>query len=227
MGQRSSTPSSAPSASPDLGDPTVMTTTRQRMHGIAECLMAGPQRRAGGRFTLRVTPDGFATTGGPPLRLEDTDLIAHESKRVALAGTFAQMADRLEVDFGPPPDSYPDGSGASPGDEVSLDAVSARLIERWYVLADAALRVLAPRQTPILWPEHFDVAILLESTTFGASPGDSFHAMPYAYVSDGDHGDSDFWNAPFGAFRSQEQMRSINDLVGFWRAAQALLKSHP
>lgn len=36
----------------------------------------------------------------------------------------------------------------------ALDAASARLIEDWYLLADAPLRVMAPRQTPILWPEH-------------------------------------------------------------------------
>jgi hypothetical protein len=85
---------------------------------------------------------------------------------------------------------------------------------------------MAPRQTPILWPEHFDVAILLDDTSYGASPGDTFHAAPYAYVSSGDHGDSEFWNAPFGAIRSHEQMHSIDDLVTFWRAAQALLEAH-
>lgn len=228
MDQEPSTPSSE--LSTDAADPIMLLATRQRMHGIAECLMAGPQRRAGGRFTLRVTPGGFATTGGPTLRLEGTDLIADESRRVAVAGTFAQMADALKVDFGPPPDSYPDGSGASPGDDLFLDPGAARLIQRWYLLADAALRVLAPRETPILWPEHFDVAVLLENTSYGASPGDSFHAMPYAYVSNGDHddhGESGFWNAPFGAIRSHEQMTSITDLVSFWRAAQALLKAHP
>jgi len=35
-------------------DPVVLASTRQRLHGVGECLMAGPQRRAGGRFTLRV-----------------------------------------------------------------------------------------------------------------------------------------------------------------------------
>lgn len=194
--------------------------------------MAGPQRRAGGRFTLRVTPGGFATTGGPALRLDGTDLVVGESRRVPVAGTFAEMADALGVDFGPPPDAYPDGSEASPGDDVSLDLASARLIQDWYLRADAALRVMAPRQTPILWPEHFDVAILLDDTSYGASPGDGFHATPYAHVSSDRHGDTGrganqgdpgFWNAPFGAIRSHEQINGIDDLVTFWRRAQALL----
>jgi len=173
-----------------------------------------------------VTPGGFATTGGPALRLDGTDLIVDESKRVAVAGTFADMADALGVDFGEPPDAYPDGSNASASDDVSLDAASAFLIEDWYLRADAALRVVAPRQTPILWPEHFDVAILLENTSYGASPGDAFHPAPYAYVSSSDHDDSDFWNAPFGAIRGRDQMSSIEDLAMFWRTAQALLKAH-
>jgi hypothetical protein len=188
--------------------------------------MAGPQRRAGGRFTLRVTPGGFATTGDPALRLEGTDLVVDESRRVAIAGTFAEMADALGVDFGPPPNAYPDGSQANPADDTSLDVAAARLIQDWYLMADAALRMMAPRQTPILWPEHFDVAILMDDTSYGASPGDGFHATPYAYVSSGEHGGSDFWNAPFGAIRSYEQMRGVDDLVTFWRAAQTLLKTH-
>jgi hypothetical protein len=215
----------ATSASP-APDPVAMTTTRRRLHGIAECLMAGPQRRSGGRFTLRVTPGGFATTGAPALRLEGTDLVVNENRRVALAGTFSEMAAALGVDFGPPPDAYPDGSQASPAEDVWLDPASARLIQHWFLTADAALRVMAPRQTPILWPEHFDVAILSDDTSYGASPGDGFHATPYAYVSSADHDGSDFWNAPFGAVRGHEQILGVDDLVTFWHEAQSLLKAH-
>jgi len=206
-------------------DPAAGTATRRRLHGIGECLMAGPQRRAGGRFTLRVTPGGFATTGEPALRLDGTDIVVDENKRLPIAGTFSGLADALGVDFGPPPDAYPDGSEASPGDDTTLDVASARLIQNWYLKADAALRVMAPRQTPILWPEHFDVAILLDDVSYGASPGDAFHVMPYAYVSAGAHDDSDFWNAAFGAVRNQQQMRNVHDLVGFWQAARSSLRS--
>lgn len=67
-------------------DPATLAVTRRRLHGINECLMTGPQRRAGGRFTLRVTPGGFATTGAPALRLRGTDLLSDESRRVPVAG---------------------------------------------------------------------------------------------------------------------------------------------
>ena len=209
-------------------DPAAFATTRKRLHGIGECLMAGPQRRAGGRITLRVTPGGFATTGAPALRLDGADLVVDESRRVTVTGTFSELADALGVDFGAPPDGYPDGSEARATDEVCLDVASARLIEDWYVLADAALRVVAPRETPILWPEHFDVAILLDGASYGASSGDELHATPYAYVSSGDHDpdrDANFWNAPFGAIRSHEHMQSIDALVTFWRAAHSQLKT--
>jgi hypothetical protein len=173
-----------------------------------------------------VTPGGFATTGAPALRLDGTDLVVDEHRRVAISGTFSELADALGVDFGAPPDPYPDGSKAGPDDDTSLNAAAARLIQEWYLLSDAALRVMAPRQTPILWPEHFDIAITLDDASYGASPGDAFHAEPYAYVSSSDHGDSDFWNAPFGAIRSHEQMRTIDDLVIFWSAAHGLLTPH-
>jgi len=188
--------------------------------------MAGPQRRAGGRFTLRVTPGGFATTGEPALRLDGTDIVVDESRRVPITGTFSELSGALGVDFGPPSDGYPDGSEASPGDDATLDVTSARLIQDWYLICDAALRVMAPRHTPILWPEHFDVAILLDEVSYGASPGDAFHPAPYAYVSTSDHDGSDFWNAPFGAVRDHDQMGSLDDLVTFWRQAQSLLKPH-
>jgi hypothetical protein len=211
-------------------DPDVLAVTRRQLHGIGECLMAGPQRRAGGRFTLRVTPGGFATTGEPALRLDGTDLVVDESRRVPVTGTFANMAGALGVEFGPPPDPYPDGSGVGPSDDIAFDSGSAQVITDWYLVADAALRVMAPRETPILWPEHFDVAILLDNTAYGALAGDGFQALPYAYVSSSRMNSaadnvSDFWNAPFGAARSLPEMSSLDDLVTFWRAGQALLDS--
>lgn len=204
-------------------DPYLLATTRGRLHGIAEGLLAGPQRRAGGGLALRVTPGGFATTGEPALRLDGTELVIGERRRVPVAGTFSDVAESVGVEFGAPADEYPDGSGESLSDDAALDPGSALLIEDWFLLADAALRVMAPEITPILWPEHFDVAILVDDASFGASPGDAFHATPYAYVSSGEHGGSEFWNAPFGAVRDHTTMRTIDDLVAFWRAGQALL----
>ncbi|MFW2334710.1 MAG: hypothetical protein ACN4IE_13025, partial [Ilumatobacter sp.] len=67
-----------------------------------------------------------------------------------------------------------------------------------------------------VWPEHFDVALDAAATpdrraNLGGSPGDGFHAEPYAYVgpwTDDRPGDAAFWNAPFGA------VLGYDDLVG-------------
>ena len=45
-----------------------------------------------------------------------------------------------------------------------------------------ALIAFAPAETPVLWPEHFDVAIRVQDVNFGVSPGDGFIEEPYAYV---------------------------------------------
>jgi hypothetical protein len=196
--------------------------TRHQLHGIAECLLAGPEHRATGEIALRITPGGFSTTAGPDIRLDGLELVRGD-QRVPVTGSFGDLADRLGVDFGAPAMLYPDGSGVRRGDVVDLDPAAARLILDWYALSDAALRTLDPDQQPTLWPEHFDVAILLDDRSYGSSPGDDFHPTPYAYVSESDHDDNPFWNAPFGALRDAAEFSSAEDLVAFWRNGRALL----
>jgi hypothetical protein len=98
------------------------------------------------------------------------------------------------------------------------------VIVDWFALSDAALRVLDPGQQPILWPEHFDVAILLDNRSYGSSPGDDSHPLPYSYVSAHDHDGGPFWNAAFGALRDAGEFGSIKELVAFWREGRALLR---
>ena len=63
-----------------------------------------------------------------------------------------------------------------------------------------ALIAFAPAETPVLWPEHFDVAIRVQEANFGVSPGDGFIEEPYAYVGVSRPAAGDpFWNVPFGA----------------------------
>lgn len=52
-----------------------------------------------------------------------------------------------------------------------------------FASGDAALRLFAPGGGPVLWPEHFDVAIDLDEVTYGVSLGDAEIAGPYAYVA--------------------------------------------
>jgi hypothetical protein len=200
-----------------------LVATRRQLHGIAECLLAGPEYEATGEIALRVIPGGYGTTAGPELRLEGLELIAGD-RRVPAAGSFGDLADRLGVKFGAPAVGYRDGSGAQPDDIVDLDTAAARLILDWYALSDVALRALDPDQQPILWPEHFDVAILLDDRSYGSSPGDDFYPALYAYISAHDHDGGQFWNVPFGALRDAGEFGSSGDLVAFWRAGRALLR---
>ena len=87
---------------PDSGSTSAsLVETRRQLHGIAECLFAGPEYEATGEIALRVIPGGFGTTAGPDLRLEGVELV-NENRRVAAAGSFSELADRLGVTFGAP-----------------------------------------------------------------------------------------------------------------------------
>lgn len=192
--------------------------TRRLLHGVAEGLLAGPQHRSCGRIALRVVPGGFATVGRPVLRLEGSDLVVDERRRVALTGTLGEVGRATGYGYGEPVDVYHQHSGTTANEALELDAEAQRSIVDWFVLGDAALRALAPNEVPTLWPEHFDVAILLQERSFGVSPGDDYSAQPYAYVSDTVLPRDEFWNAPFGACRPSAELSDLADLVTFWSA---------
>lgn len=211
--------------------PAHLVASRRILHGIAESLLAGPQYRACGRIALRVTTTGFATVGEPALRLAVDRgvpaVVVDESRRTPLAGTFGDIGVLTGAGFGEPEGIYGDHIGVGADEPVVLDPQGLDLLVRWFVMADAALRVFAPRQTPSLWPEHFDVAVDLDGTTFGASPGDGFCPSPYVYVSTADPSATAatdaYWNAPFGAFVAYEQVPTLGELVGFLRRGRSLL----
>jgi hypothetical protein len=158
------------------------TAARRSLHAVAERLLAGPEYRAVGGIALRVVPGGFATAEGPAIRVNGGELVVDEARRVPLVGTIADVAAAAEITEGPPEDLYHDHSDLG-ADPLQLDPTATAQLTDWYLLVDAALRAFAPGKTPVLWPEHFDVAIDLEDVTYGASPGDGFCAVPYAYVS--------------------------------------------
>lgn len=200
--------------------------TRRSLHGIAECLLAGPEHRASGEIALQVRRDGFATTAGPELGFADGALFAG-GNRVPADGTFGELAERLGVRFGAPEIGYADGSNVVAGDHVTLDPPSSRLLTDWFALGDSALRIFAPDQAPVLWPEHFDVAVLVADHSFGCSPGDEYYQRPYAYVSAPDNDGSAFFNAGFGALRDADEVATVEALVAFWREALRRLSASP
>ena len=202
----------------------LFTATRVSLHGVAELLLAGPQHAECGRITLRAVPGGFGTTHTPDLRVEGTVLVAGDRHAELDGRTARQVADELGIAAGGPVDVYRDGSGVGVDDVLRVEATAAELVARAYDLGDRALRELAPDQTPILWPEHFDIGIALdgERINFGVSSGDGTIPRPYMYVGPWDVPPvDDYWNQAFGAARALPD--DVSTVVAFFQEGRTRL----
>jgi hypothetical protein len=178
-----------------------LSVTRRSLHAVAELVLAGPQYRATGKLRLRVVPGGFATVLEPELRVVGTGVVGDGGAAVPIDGHTARaIGAELGVQAGRPEGVYADGAGVDPDETLTLRPDRADVIMGAFSRGHDALIAFAPAETPVLWPEHFDVAIRVRDANFGVSPGDGFIEEPYAYVgvSRPAAGDA-FWNAPFGA----------------------------
>ena len=196
-----------------------LATTRRSLHAVAELVLAGPQYRATGKLRLQVIPGGFATTTAmPQLRAVGTTVTGTGGVTAAIDGRTARaISAELGVAAGRPEAGYQDGAGGDLDQTLTVDPDQADLIMAALSLGHDALLALAPEQTPVLWPEHFDVAIRADDTNFGVSPGDGFIDQPYAYVgvSSVPAGDP-FWNAPFGAARPLRDLGGVAAVTAFF-----------
>ena len=188
---------------------TDLATTRRALHAVAEQLLAGPQYRSSGTIRLRVVAGGFATVAQPELRVDGDDLVV-DGVRLALDGaSITALATEVGLSAGAPEGIYPPSDSIGPDDVLRVDvAIAAKLAEA-FTVGDAALRMIAPDAEPVLWPEHFDVAIRVDEVNYGVSPGDGFLGEPYAYVGVDDVPSDPFWNAPFGAARRSRSCRAL------------------
>jgi hypothetical protein len=185
---------------------------------VAELVLAGPQYRTTGKLRLGVVPGGFATILTPRLRVARSLVTDAEGVTVAISGrTPRALGAELGVTAGRPEGAYEGGSGVGPDETLPLDPDQADVIVRALALGHDALVAFAPAETPVLWPEHFDVAIRVREMNFGVSPGDGFIAEPYAYVgvASAPAGDS-FWNAPFGAAVPLRELPDAAAVAGFF-----------
>ncbi len=203
-------------------DPDALVTTRRALHGVAELVVAGPQYAATGTIRMRVLPGGFGGTRSP-VRVDGRDIV-WDGGRVPLGGSCRRMAEAAGL-VAVVADSYRDGSGVDPDEELTFDPEALALLLGWYERGDAALRAFAPDVVPVLWPEHFDVGYAIDEVNYGVSPGDSFHETPYAYVGPWEKREGPFWNAPFGAVRSADALPGSDEVARFFeegrRAAAA------
>jgi hypothetical protein len=148
---------------------------------------------------LRSIPGGFATTHTPDLRVVGTDVVGSDATVAIHGHTPATLASALGIRATSLSAVYSDGAGVGPDDPLEIDAEAAARVADAFAAGDAALRSLAPEETPILWPEHFDIGITVDKVNYGVSAGDGYLALPYAYVGPwSPPAQDDFWNAPFG-----------------------------
>ncbi|MEV6639268.1 hypothetical protein [Amycolatopsis sp. NPDC051371] len=195
--------------------------TRRSLHGVAELLLAGPQHRATERIDLQVAEGGFATVAGPALRVEGAELLT-DSARLPLAGrTYAEVAAQAGLEAGEPAGVYSGGPGIRADETITFDPDALKSLLAAFSAGDRALREFAPDVTPVLWPEHFDVAITLDEVNYGVSPGDGHLGEPYAYVGPFEAREGEFWNAPFGAARPLRDLDG--EVTAFFRAGRELL----
>lgn len=186
-------------------------TTRRQLRGIAESFIAGPQYRSAATIRLAVRLDGF-TGVSIPVAVRGTELVWGEDA-AELTGTVGELARATDLDVGPPEGIY-DVVDALPSDAVlDIDPAAAELIHRSLYAGGFALKTALPEQHPVLWPEHFDVAVTENEVNYGVSPGDDFHPLPYAYVGPWTSRIGVFWNAPFGAFMALERSHGVDQLA--------------
>ncbi|MBI4932467.1 MAG: hypothetical protein HY828_01235 [Actinobacteria bacterium] len=222
---------------------------RTALQRVAVHVIARARIEHSGRFSLRVTPGGFGTpdlgTDGRRVRVSGTHLVV-ESDQVGAASvatlaidgaSLAQLAAAVGVDLGETidvgHDTPPLGDIDAP---MALDPAGALELVEWFgqtaAILDRVLAALPSHATPTLprlWPEHFDVAVEAQATAerrvnLGGSPGDAPGDQPYLYVGPwtADRpGDSDFWNAPYGAKRTFGELAA--DPAGVIGAGAAFL----
>lgn len=235
--------------------PDSFVATRSSLQRVATHVLARRRQQLCGKIGLRATPGGFGTPACGPdhevLRVSGTHLVRErtgadaKTTSVDLAtATLGDAAALAEVDLRAPFDAGHDTAPVGDTTEsLGIDATAAEVLADWFrfgwAVLDAAVAVLGTDAEPSvvqLWPEHFDAGCDVAATpdrraNLGASPGDTFSAQPYLYVGPWDPdrpGDAAFWNAPFGAVLTYDQLAAEPDpaaaAVAFLRRGVELLQ---
>src|SRR3954468_19167328 len=215
--------------------PPTSAATRKSWQRVAEHVLAAGQYAAAGTIRLRPCPGGIETLVGVDGRqlavIGDQRVVPEPDgtrrsaplTTIGAAAAFAGVRPGLQ---GP----YPPATSDDPDTPLPVDATVARDLAAWYALGDAALRRLAerlgPEQQPVLWPEHLDVGITVDTVDYGCSPGDDTIPAPYLYVvpPDGPPQTDDYWNAPFGAAVTADRITTIDDATDFFQHGRSLIR---
>ncbi|HEX2384282.1 MAG TPA: hypothetical protein VHI95_16680 [Acidimicrobiales bacterium] len=198
-------------------------TTRDSLHMLA-CYVVAPARKARtGRIGLRPTGEGFGTPpfdDGSRIVVRGDRLAVDPGEEVAIT-TLRAGASFLGVELSSDPGVGTELPPFRPDRDLQVDVNASHAVGKWYRIGQSVLDQLSGRlgeraakiSEAQLWPEHFDLAVTVESArakkvNVGVSPGDSFVDEPYVYVGpqDLDGLDGGYWNAPFGAFLTYSSM---------------------
>jgi hypothetical protein len=216
--------------------PARLAATRAGLHQVAEHILAAALHAETGEIALMPSPGGFRTqpfgSDRRFLAVDGTELVVggtESSRRTALT-TLRAAADFAGITPGAPAEVYQPATPLDLDEPLAIDPAAARVLADWYQLGEQALRGFAaeiPDDQPtaaVLWPEHFDLGITAGAINYGVSPGDVQVADPYLYVGPHDGrppGDPAFWNAPFGAVRTIDQIGAAADAAAFFRDGRA------
>jgi hypothetical protein len=173
--------------------PRALVPTRLALHRLAERVISPARRQANGKIGLRYTHGGFGTPffgSDMQVRVAGTKLIVQDSgvERTAPITTLDAAADHVGRQALP--------AGVELGSEpLEVDPEAAAFLGDWYGFAASVLEELRAEASAAedatrvqLWPEHFDLAMVLGDVSAGArasyglSPGDEQHPEPYVYV---------------------------------------------
>jgi hypothetical protein len=220
---------------PDLPPVATLTTTRTSLHQVAEHVLSAALKRATGAIGLVPAAGGFATP-----RLPDGRVIAVHGVAVLVSGpegtreqpltTVRAAAALAGVEPGFPWTKHRPATQLEPDAELTIDPVAAAALAGWFALGAVALARLAGElagraSDPLIFPEHFDLGLTADGVNYGASPGDDLVPLPYVYVGPhtGPPANDDFWNAPFGAYRTADGIDSSDQALAFFREARTRL----
>ncbi|HET8739901.1 MAG TPA: hypothetical protein VFO17_09230 [Acidimicrobiia bacterium] len=217
---------------PQLNDRFV--TTRDAMHQIAFYAIAPARYQVERRMGLRATPGGFGTPqfDGRVARVEGVLLVHEQDGNTATQNitTVRNAARFFGVDYVVHwfPEFRDPLTPVDPDEMLDVDEEAALALADWFAFGFDVLEELRthavegdePSQVQ-LWPEHFDPATEMgdegqgRRASFGASPGDPNHDLPYLYVSAWGEIDrsNPYWNDPNfnGSSLGYEEIRSSPD----------------
>ncbi|MDQ1379148.1 MAG: hypothetical protein QOE15_3321 [Acidimicrobiaceae bacterium] len=204
--------------------------TRESLHALAEHVVAPARHQANGKIGLRFTRGGFGTPWfgeDRQVRIDDGELVVCEgadTQRTPVT-TLADAARSAGIgSSGAPTDVYTPSTSLAVDEALDIDTAAAHALGEWYGFCASVLEQVRSESAGAslvqLWPEHFDLAVDLgdeaagQRANFGGSPGDAGHSEPYLYVGSWVSQEGEFWNEPWGASLSYQELLAADDQRG-------------